>query len=101
MELQCKALGYPRVPVKWLKDNKELNTTGDANRIKLSPLNGFDNAKLVIKSVSFDDAGDYSCVASSKTFGVNSTETITVRVKGTTKKKNDFLLFCCCYIIDN
>jgi len=80
LELQCKVKGFPRPIVQWLKNNQVLNMT-EGNRIQLGSLNGFPNAHLIIKAVEFEDAGDYTCRATSSYFNMSIAKTLVVRVK--------------------
>ena len=81
MELQCRVLGFPKAVVTWLKDDVPLNVSLD-ERIELHTLDGYKNARLVIKNIEFSDEGEYACHAFSSSFNQSDTKTITVRVKG-------------------
>ncbi|GFO13568.1 neural cell adhesion molecule 1 [Plakobranchus ocellatus] len=80
MELQCKVKGYPKPTVTWYKDNAILNISQD-HRIELLPLDGYKNARLIIKGIEFSDEGEYACKAFSSYFNETAIKTITVRVK--------------------
>jgi len=81
MELQCNVLGFPKAIVSWFKDGTQLVMSDKEPDLIMSPLNGYMNARLTIKEVDYDDAGEYKCVAFEASFNVNTTKVITVRVK--------------------
>lgn len=58
--LRCRVFGAPNPEVKWIRGGLEL--TGGRYQTQ-------DNGDLVIRDVSFNDAGDYTCHAKNK-FGV-------------------------------
>lgn len=90
MELQCIVKGYPYAVVTWYKGSEIVNaSTGDDNRVTLQELGGYKNARLFIRRINYNDAGDYKCVAYSAYFPNSTSEKkITVRIKGRT-------IFCC------
>lgn len=81
MELQCVVLGFPKAVVSWFKDDTEMVMSDKEPDMTMSPLNGYMNARLTVKGVDYDDAGEYKCVAHEASFNVSNTKVITVRVK--------------------
>ena len=76
----------------------------EGSRYKLSPAESYngkmiDNAKLTLRSVDFDDAGNYYCFASQEMWpDVNSTQVLLVRVKGTCRLVR-LSVICCASIL--
>ena len=59
IEMRCDPpRGEPAPTVYWLKDNKEIDTSSDSSRYKLS--NDF---SLLILASRKEDAGNYVCIA--------------------------------------
>lgn len=83
MVLQCKVLGFPKAEVSWQKDGKPVTVDMSAQdpSTVLSDLDGYKNARLTIKSVDYEDAGDYACTATEASFNSSDTKMVTVRVK--------------------
>ena len=79
LQLDCEASGFPVPTVHWLKDGAPIDKSD--SRVSFANFGNIDNATLSITDVDYDDASDYTCVASnSMTNSANST--VTVRVKG-------------------
>ncbi|BFZ01981.1 hypothetical protein BsWGS_05020 [Bradybaena similaris] len=83
MELQCIVKGYPYAVVTWYKDSEIVNaSSGDDNRVTLQELGGYKNARLFIRRINYNDAGEYKCAAFSVYFPNSTSEKkITVRIK--------------------
>ncbi|CAG5121378.1 unnamed protein product [Candidula unifasciata] len=83
MELHCVVKGYPYAVVTWYKDTSIVNaSTGDDNRVTLRELHGHKNARLFVRRVNYDDAGDYMCEAYSSYFpNETSSKRIRIRIK--------------------
>jgi titin len=71
IELSVKVSGTPQPTLTWLKAGKEIKP--DDKKYSVTPVDKDGNAKLIIKDVSEDDQGLYSCVAKNKV-GTNQTE---------------------------
>jgi hemicentin len=54
VEFSCEAVGYPAPTVEWLKDNQPIQDS----RFTVSS-----NGHLTITPLAFEDAGDYTCIA--------------------------------------
>lgn len=78
LELHCVVKGYPRADVTWMKDDKEIDPL-DGSRVVMTPLDGYKNARIYIESVTFDDAGDYTCTAQHS--NDSASQSLVVRVK--------------------
>ncbi|CAL1539194.1 unnamed protein product [Lymnaea stagnalis] len=79
LHLICEILGYPPAVAKWVR-NSVVNITQD-ERTEIKEYNGYKGAELVIKSIKYEEAGNYTCIAYSAEFMNSSSKSITVRVK--------------------
>lgn len=70
INMTCKVFGAPKPEVKWIRNGKEL--TGGRYTVLLS-------GDLQIKSVQFDDSGEYICFAENKFGKANASASFTVR----------------------
>lgn len=70
INLTCKVFGAPKPEVKWIRNNKEL--TG--GRYTVLP-----SGDLEIKSVQYDDSGEYTCYAQNKLGKTNASAVFNVR----------------------
>jgi hypothetical protein len=71
IELIVKVSGTPQPTLTWLKAGKEIKA--DEKKYSVVPIDKDGNAKLIIKDVSEEDQGLYSCVAKNKV-GTNQTD---------------------------
>ncbi|KAL8613394.1 hypothetical protein ACOMHN_057114 [Nucella lapillus] len=84
--VECEILGYPKPSITWKKGDVVITGKMDS-RYTLTSANAYDgkpvdNARLEIKSVEFDDAGEYTCIAMHSQWpNFNSSQPILVRVK--------------------
>jgi hypothetical protein len=69
--LNVKVAGTPQPTLSWLKAGKEIKP--DEKKYSIVPIDKDGNAKLIIKEISEDDQGLYSCVAKNKV-GSNQTD---------------------------
>ncbi|CAG5128201.1 unnamed protein product [Candidula unifasciata] len=81
MELMCTVKGYPLSVVTWYKDNNVLNVSEGSRHEIQKPFGEHQVVKLLVQTVEFEDAGDYTCRAYSAQFNETSEKTLTVRVK--------------------
>lgn len=58
--LECKVTGSPEIAIKWYKNNVEISPS---NKYQMTFIDSV--ATLQISNCSFDESGDYICVASS------------------------------------
>lgn len=71
IELNVQVSGTPQPTITWLKTGKEIKA--DEKKYAIVPIDKDGNAKLIIKGVSEEDQGLYSCVAKNKV-GSNQTD---------------------------
>jgi hypothetical protein len=71
IELPVKVSGTPQPTLTWLKAGKEIKI--DDKKYSIVPIDKEGNAKLIIKDISEDDQGLYSCIAKNKV-GTNQTD---------------------------
>jgi hypothetical protein len=71
VELNVKVAGTPQPILTWLKAGKEIKI--DEKKYSIVPIDKDGNAKLIIKEISEEDQGLYSCVAKNKV-GSNQTD---------------------------
>ena len=78
MHLDCDAWGSPLPNIHWEHESEPINI--DDERISVEDFGDIVGGSLIIKDVDYDDAGDYTCIASINMNAANST--VLVRVKG-------------------
>ena len=71
IELNVKVSGTPQPTITWLKAGKEIKA--DEKKYSIVSIDKDGNAKLIIKGISEEDQGLYSCVAKNKV-GSNQTD---------------------------
>jgi hypothetical protein len=71
IELDVKVTGTPQPTLTWLKAGKEIKI--DEKKYLVVPLDKDGNAKLIIKDITEEDQGLYSCLAKNKV-GTNQTD---------------------------
>ena len=64
VELTVQVSGTPQPTIAWLKAGKEIKA--DEKKYSIVPIDKEGNAKLIIKTISEEDQGLYSCVAKNK-----------------------------------
>ena len=96
LQLECKGYGYPTPVVEWFKGGEI--RTADGARITLKDTQKQSDSSLMIngtiriQAMTFDDAGNYDCVATN-TYGLGNA-TITVQVKDKLAALWPFLGIC-------
>ncbi|CAG5124615.1 unnamed protein product [Candidula unifasciata] len=83
LHLECLVKGYPPANITWLKNDDIIvvnRSQMDRGRIITEPYNNFNDARLIIKSTTDADAGNYTCLATDRN-GRTSAKFIRVRVK--------------------
>ena len=71
-EFLCEASGYPIPTIYWTKDNHRL--VGDRFTVN-------SRGHLIIKPLTFDDAGDYTCIAANSAGVARKTASLLIQGK--------------------
>ena len=71
IRLKCRILINPIGKITWMKDNTKLVNNHQIHQYQSIHMENYVIAELVIKEFSYDDQGEYACVASNS-LGTNS-----------------------------
>ncbi|BFZ19521.1 hypothetical protein BsWGS_22560 [Bradybaena similaris] len=82
LELKCNIKGYPPAMVTWSRKDVQLLPSLDSSHIMLYAFNNVENARIVIKNIHHEEAGDYVCLAYSSHFNYSVSKHVVVRISG-------------------
>ena len=92
-EFSCEASGYPTPTIEWVKDHRHIQDSRFTVTVK---------GHMTIKPLAFEDAGDYTCVATNSA-GV-ARKTASLLIQGKTRDPKQLFEYCilsCYFFLDN
>lgn len=83
LNLTCNSDGNPRPVTEWTKAGKVLDSTSDGT--------------IIIRNITWSDAGQYDCKANNTAESVNSTVTVIIQGKSSIVKSSCMFIFSVFY----